>query len=150
MAHLSYEEQKKLVFKGLKLLAIVTITEVFFALLFNGHIFHGFHKAHISDSRFIIITLALVYGVIMVGFSLYKARFIVYHFMHLGQEVRGMRMSVLLPMLLLVWAIIAFFQEGNSWGARRHQIEEKNKEEVGTKTSTGSLECDESLYKELI
>lgn len=150
MAHLSYGEQKKLVFKGLKLLAIVTITEVFFALLFNGHIFHGFHKAHISDSKVVIITLALVYGLIMVGFSLYKAKFIVYNFMHLGQEVRGMRMSILLPMLLLVWAIIAFFQEGSSWGARRHQIEQKNQQEESSKPSTGSIGSDSETYQELI
>ena len=150
MAHLSYDEQKKLVFKGLKLLAIITIIEVFFALLFNGHIFHGFHKAHVSDSKFVIITLALTYGVIMVGFSLYKAKFIVYNFMHLGQEVRGMRLSILLPMLLLVWAIIAFFQEGSSWGARRYQIEQKNQTEESAKPSTGSIEYDTDIYRALI
>jgi hypothetical protein len=36
----------------------------------------------------------------------------------------------LLPTTLLVWAIIAFFQEGSSWGARRDLIKEKNEEMV--------------------
>jgi hypothetical protein len=46
--------------------------------------------------------------------------------MHLGGEVRGMAMSILLPVLLLVWGVIAFMQEGGSWGDRRELIEEKN------------------------
>ena len=48
--------------------------------------------------------------------------------MHMAYEVKGLAMSVLLPTLLLVWAIIAFFQEGDSWGDRRTLIEEKNME----------------------
>jgi hypothetical protein len=31
---------------------------------------------------------------------------------------------------LLVWAVIAFFQEGGSWGARREQIQQKNERVV--------------------
>lgn len=46
--------------------------------------------------------------------------------MHMAYEVKGLAMSVLLPCLLLVWAVIAFFQEGGSWGARREQILKKN------------------------
>lgn len=148
MGHLSYEEQKKLVMKGLKLLAIVTITEVFLALLFNGHIVSSFHKSHISASKWVTMGLFGIYGLAMVGFSLYKARFIVYNFMHLGSEVRGLRMSVLLPMLLLVWAIIAFFQEGNSWGKSRRLIEEKNKQEVPP--ATGYLDYDDGTSTILI
>ena len=47
--------------------------------------------------------------------------------MHMGHEVQGLRISVLLPTLLLVWAIIAFFQEGGSWGERRELIKAKDK-----------------------
>jgi len=50
----------------------------------------------------------------MIALSLYKAYKIVYEFMHLGHEVPGMLKSVLLPALLLVWAIIAFFWEGTA------------------------------------
>ncbi len=144
MAHGSYEDQKKLVFYGLKLLGIITIVEVIFALFFNGHIIEGFHKAHLGGHTLTVI-LAVVYGLIMVGFSLYKAKFIVYNFMHMGSEVRGLRLSVLMPMLLLVWAIIAFFQEGSSWGARREQIHQKDKQEATP--STGSLDYDIETYQ---
>jgi cytochrome c oxidase subunit IV len=71
-----------------------------------------------------------VYMLTMVGFSLYKAYFIVFFFMHMAHEVRGLAMTVLLPTTLLIWAIIAFFQEGSSWGARREQIKEKNEQVV--------------------
>ncbi len=146
--HLSYEEQKKLVMKGLKILAIVTITEVFLALLFNGHILSGFHKDHFSTSKWVTMGLLAIYGIAMIGFSLYKARFIVYNFMHLGSEVKGLRMSILLPMLLLVWAIIAFFQEGGAWKSSRELIEEKDKIEVPP--ATGYIDYDERTSTMLI
>ncbi len=148
MGHLSYEDQKKLVMKGLKLLAIVTITEVFLALLFNGHIVSSFHKDHVSDSVWVTGTLFALYAFAMIGFSLYKARFIVYNFMHLGSEVKGLRMSVVLPMLLLVWAIIAFFQEGGAWKNSREVIEEKNNAEASP--ATGYLEYDDETSTTLI
>jgi hypothetical protein len=36
----------------------------------------------------------------------------------------------------LVWGIIAFFQEGNSWRQRRNQIEDKNKQSVDAKPTS--------------
>ncbi len=114
----SYEEGIRTVKKGFWLLGVITIIEVMIALIGNGHIIHGFtlHKA-------------IMYPV-MIGFSLYKAYFIVFHFMHMAHEVKGLAMSVLLPVLLLVWAIVAFFQEGSAWGARRQQILDKNEKVV--------------------
>ena len=110
----SYEEGIAVVKRGLGLLAAITLIEVAIALLGNGHIVEGFH-----------LPKWLMYPV-MIGFSLYKAYFIVYHFMHMAYEVKGLAMSGILPCFLLVWAIIAFFQEGSSWGARRELILKKN------------------------
>ncbi len=118
MGHLSYEESKKVVFRGLILLGIVTLVEVFIALIGNGHVIDGFE-----------LPKWIMYPV-MIGLSLYKAYFIVYEFMHMRYEVKGLAMSVLLPTLLLVWAVIAFFQEGNSWGERRELINQKNQESI--------------------
>jgi cytochrome c oxidase subunit IV len=115
---LSYEESKKVVFKGLLLLAVVTLAEVLIALLGNGHIIHGF-----------TLPKLIMYPA-MIGLSLYKAYFIVYEFMHMRYEIKGLAMSVLLPTLLLVWGIIAFLQEGSSWGSRRAQIHEKDAIEI--------------------
>ena len=41
MGHLSYEDSKKAVYKGLVLLGIVTLIEVFFSLLGKGYIIKG-------------------------------------------------------------------------------------------------------------
>jgi cytochrome c oxidase subunit IV len=115
---LSYEEGKKVVLKGMILLAVVTLVEVLIALVGNGHIIDGFHLPKI-----------IMYP-LMIGLSLYKAYFIVYEFMHMRYEVKGLAMSVLLPTLLLVWGVIAFLQEGSSWGSRRALIKSKNAVEV--------------------
>lgn len=143
MAHLSYEEQKKLVLYGLKILGIVTVVEVLIALLFNGHIFPGFDKQYLTFlGKHTGFILGGIYGLFMIGFSLYKARFIVYNFMHMAHEVQGLRWSVLLPTLLLVWAIIAFFQEGYEWKRSREKIQERDRLEPGT----GSLGFDEHTF----
>lgn len=118
MGHLSYEESKKAVFKGMTLLAIITIIEVLIALVGNGHVIHGF-----------TLPKLIMYPA-MIGLSLYKAYYIVYEFMHMRYEAQGLAMTVLLPTLLLVWAVIAFFQEGRHWNNSREQIKEKNEIEV--------------------
>ena len=112
----SYEEGLAVVKRGFILLGLITFGEVFIALLGNGHIFEGFHLPK------------LIMYPAMISMSLYKAYWIVYNFMHMAYEVKGLAMSVLLPCLLLVWAVIAFFQEGGSWGARRQQILDKNEQ----------------------
>jgi cytochrome c oxidase subunit 4 len=122
MSHLTYEESKKQVFRGLLLLGAITIVEVVIALLAKGHLIHGVDFKHGVGHY--------IYMALMVAFSLYKAWFIIFYFMHMAYEVRGLVLSVLLPTTLLIWAIIAFFQEGNSWGERREQIQHKNEEPV--------------------
>ncbi|NRA52011.1 MAG: cytochrome C oxidase subunit IV family protein [Phaeodactylibacter sp.] len=121
MGHLTYEESKKLVFKGLVLLAVVTLVEVFFSLLGKGHVIGGLED---------ISWLGYVIGLILIVLSIYKAYYIIYEFMHMRYEVKGLAMSVLLPTVLLVWAIIAFFQEGTAWKQRRQQIQDKNMEKI--------------------
>lgn len=117
MGHLSYEESIKKVYRGLVLLAAVTLVEVFLSLLGKGYVIPG------AEDYSAIIYLV---GLGLIGLSLYKAYFIIYEFMHMRYEMKGLAMTVLLPTLLLVWAIIAFFQEGDSWKGRRDQIKEKN------------------------
>jgi len=118
MGHLSYEESIKVVYKGLVLLGVITLIEVFIALLGKGYVIEGFHLP------WYVMYLA------MIGLSLYKAYFIIYEFMHMRYEVPGLVRSVLLPTALLIWAVIAFFQEGGAWGARRELIQQKNQEVV--------------------
>ncbi|NUQ26023.1 MAG: cytochrome C oxidase subunit IV family protein [Saprospiraceae bacterium] len=118
MQHLSYEASIKRVYYGLKLLAFVTVVEVLISLFGKGHL--GWHE--VKEYKVVLYAV----GIIIAVLSLYKAYFIIYEFMHMRYEVKGLAMSVLLPTALLIWAIIAFFQEGNSWKNRREQIKEKN------------------------
>ncbi len=110
-----------MVFNGLIRLGIITIIEVLIALLAKGHLIPGVAFKHGFPHY--------VYMALMVGFSLYKAYFIIYFFMHMAYEIRGFAMTVLLPTTLLIWAVIAFFQEGSYWGRSREEIKQKNNED---------------------
>jgi hypothetical protein len=35
--------------------------------------------------------------------------------MHLGDEIRNFIMTIIVPLVLFVWFIIAFLADGNSW-----------------------------------
>jgi len=47
--------------------------------------------------------------------SLAKAFYIVSVFMHLGDEVRNMIMTIVVPLCLFIWFIAAFLWDGTSW-----------------------------------
>lgn len=114
MSH-DYESSKKIALKTIIILAVVTVVEVLIALSGKGYMFNG------------ALTMPwYIMNFLMIGFSLYKAYLIVGEFMHLAHEVKSMAMSVVLPMFLLVWAIIAFMYEGNAWKGNREVIQEKN------------------------
>ncbi|MEY4926965.1 MAG: hypothetical protein RI894_1401, partial [Bacteroidota bacterium] len=110
--HLSYEDSIKAAYRGLGLLAVITLVEVGVSL--------GANAIAGNEGSFIIKLLA---GLALVGLGGYKAWFIVQDFMHMKFEAKALMLTVLMPMLLLVWAIIAFLQEAGSWGARRTQID---------------------------
>ena len=112
--HLSYEESVRGVWKGLALLAAVTVVEVLLSLL---------KAAEFAESIRILIYVA---SLLIIALSIYKAYFIIYEFMHMGYEVKGLAMSVLLPTFLLLWALIAFFNEGDAWRKNREKIQFKN------------------------
>lgn len=127
--HKTYEESIRDVYKGLVLLAVVTLVEVGISLLGKGHL-----GVDVSDYNWLLALIAV--GLIVL--SLYKAYFIIYEFMHMRYEVKGLAMSVLLPTLLLVWAVIAFFQEGDSWKKRREDV--KKRETVDPNAPSSSQE----------
>ncbi|MEZ5015933.1 MAG: cytochrome C oxidase subunit IV family protein [Flavipsychrobacter sp.] len=89
--------QRKKIVKVLVLLSIVTIVEVGFGLFFSY-----------TMNRTLLNTIFLV-------LTLVKAGYIVSIFMHLGDEVKSFKMSVLIPLFLFVWFIIAFLADGAFW-----------------------------------
>lgn len=133
--HKTYEESIRDVYKGLALLGAVTLIEVFISLFGKGHM-----GIDVSGYSWLLAIIAL--GLIVL--SIYKAYFIIYEFMHMGYEVKGLAMSVLLPTLLLVWALIAFFQEGNSWKERREDIQER--ENVDPNATQESYRIADDVY----
>ena len=40
--------------------------------------------------------------------------------MHLGDEIRNFIMTIVVPLVLFVWFIIAFLADGNSWKELRN------------------------------
>jgi cytochrome c oxidase subunit 4 len=57
-----------------------------------------------------------------------KAFYIVAYFMHLRGEIRNLVMTILIPLTLLVWAIIAFLYEGHSYKNNRNTYDAYTRE----------------------
>jgi cytochrome c oxidase subunit 4 len=73
----------------------------------------------------------VIKGVIVI-LSLSKAFYIVSIFMHLGDEIRNMIMTIVVPLMLFVWFIGAFLWDGNSWKNLRNDYD-TYKKDVSTK-----------------
>lgn len=52
--------------------------------------------------------------------SLAKAFYITGYFMHLRDEVKSFVLTILVPLALFIWFIIAFLYEGHSWRELRN------------------------------
>ncbi len=61
---------------------------------------------------------SLIKGIIII-LMLAKAFYIVSYFMHLGHEIRNLIMTIVVPLLLFVWFIIAFLYDGHSFKKNR-------------------------------
>ncbi len=70
-----------------------------------------------------IIAFTLAHGQmkvwIFVGMTIIKAYYIVAEFMHLKYEVKVLIWSILIPMVFVVWMLVAFVYEGMSIHAVR-------------------------------
>lgn len=81
------------------ILLAVTLVEVCFAFL---HYFTGMPPRGLLNAIFICLTVV-------------KAFYIVAEFMHLRHEVKTLMMSILIPLFFIIWAVVAFLVDGNSW-----------------------------------
>jgi cytochrome c oxidase subunit IV len=61
-------------------------------------------------------------GVISV-LTLAKAFYIVSVFMHLGDEIRNLIMTVVVPLMLFVWFIAAFLWDGSAFRSNRNRYD---------------------------
>jgi cytochrome c oxidase subunit IV len=62
--------------------------------------------------------------------SLLKAFYIVGVFMHLGEEIKNLIMTIIVPLLLFVWFIAAFLWDGSSWRELRNTQGKSKSEQV--------------------
>lgn len=95
----SPESKKQIgrIWKVFWILLLVTVVEVVLGMFFS----HNMPKALVN-----FFFLAL---------TIFKAGYIVAIFMHLGDEVKSFLITVLIPLTLFVWFVIAFLADGGFW-----------------------------------
>lgn len=120
MSSHTYEESKSIATKTIVLLGIITIVEVVIAYVGKGIWDIGLQN--MMSPKLLTVLL----GGAMIILSLYKAIKIVFEFMHMSYEVPALAKTVLLPLFLLVWGVIAFLWEGTAWKGYRQKIIDKN------------------------
>jgi hypothetical protein len=116
--HHSDEEFKKRVRKTTIILSILTAIE-----LGIGLTIYTIHKGENPNAM-----LVLGFKGMVCILTLAKAYYIVSVFMHLGDEIRNMIMTIVVPLLLFVWFIFAFIYEGNSYKNLRNTYDPHFKE----------------------
>ena len=109
---------KKKVKKTTILLSVITIIE-----LAIGLIIYNIHKGENPNEL-----LVLMFKGMVVILTLAKAYYIVAVFMHLGDEIRNMIMTIVVPLLLFIWFIAAFIYDGNSYKNLRNKYDSHYKE----------------------
>jgi hypothetical protein len=95
----------KRIWKTFWLLSVITLIE-----LGIGLAIYNIHKGASPNA-----TLVLFFKGMVSILTLAKAYYIVSVFMHLGDEIRNMIMTVVVPLMLFVWFITAFLWDGNAW-----------------------------------
>jgi hypothetical protein len=109
---------RKKVRKTTILLSVITIIE-----LAIGLTIYTIHKGENPNH-----TLVLMFKGMVCILTLAKAYYIVSVFMHLGDEIRNMIMTIVVPLMLFIWFIIAFIYDGNSYKNLRNKYDVHYKE----------------------
>jgi cytochrome c oxidase subunit IV len=89
--------QVKRIWKIFWILLVITVAEVIMGMFFS----HELPKALVAF--------------FFLGLTVLKAGYIVSVFMHLGDEFKGFIITVLIPLFLFIWFIIAFLADGGFW-----------------------------------
>lgn len=105
----------KRIWKTFWILLCLTIAELALGLSHYAFNLHGW------------ILLFLKGGMIIL--SLAKAVYIVSIFMHLGDEIRNLRLTILTPLLLFIWFILAFLWDGVAWRNLRNKFDKPSTEQ---------------------
>lgn len=109
--HNEHSDNTKAIWRTFWILSALTIIELSIGLLI-----YNIHKGEHPNT-----TLVLAFKGMVCILTLAKAYYIVSVFMHLGDEVRNMIMTIIVPLGLFVWFIAAFLLDGNSWKNLRNK-----------------------------
>ncbi|MCX8019270.1 MAG: cytochrome C oxidase subunit IV family protein [Chitinophagaceae bacterium] len=120
--HMDDKSFKKRIIRTTVILTIVTIIELGLGLLL--------YALNLPDD----FRRMLIKGCIII-LSLAKAFYIVSVFMHLGDEIRNMILTIVVPLLLFIWFIIAFIADGNSYKKLKNKYDPYFKETTMPKTN---------------
>lgn len=96
------------IWKVFWLLSFITIIELIIGLFLY---FKSVNGGGPGLGEAVVLTAKIIIGIL----TLLKAYYIVSVFMHLGDEVKNMIMTITVPLVLFVWFIIAFLWDGDSW-----------------------------------
>jgi cytochrome c oxidase subunit IV len=96
-------DNTKAILKTLGILTVITICELVVGMFIAPGLIKENHNLKIIFNIFYLIC------------TLAKAFYIVAEFMHLGHEVKNLIMTIVFPLVLFVWFIIAFLWEGSSY-----------------------------------
>jgi len=106
---------RKEIFKVTIILSVLTLIELAF----------GFSMYYITN----VLTIHFIKGVIII-LMLAKAFYIVAYFMHLKHELKNMIMTIVVPLLLFVWFILAFLTDGHSFNNLKNRYDGYYKEHM--------------------
>ena len=110
------DDSKKRIWKTTIILSVLTIVELALGYwIYKMHSGGDYSHGLVNFLKGIIIILSLA-----------KAFFIVSIFMHLGDEIRNMVMTIVVPLALFIWFIIAFLWDGISWKDLRNEYRPKD------------------------
>ena len=109
-------------------LSVLTLVELALGyLMYKAFNEDGFIKLAIKGT-IIILMLA-------------KAYYIVAYFMHLGHELKNLIMTIVVPLALFIWFIIAFLYDGNSFKNNRNTYDRyKNEQGQPNQTNPNAAE----------
>ena len=109
----NHDSGTKAIWRTFWILLVLTIVELMLGYLMIGKE-GGFRLA--LKGTIIILMLA-------------KAFYIVGYFMHLKHEIRNLIMTIMVPLALFLWFIIAFLYDGNSFRRLRNNYDSYHKEQ---------------------
>ena len=118
--HIDDNVFKKRVRKTTILLSVITIIE-----LLIGLAIYNIHKGENPSDLLILMFKGMVCIL-----TLAKAYYIVSVFMHLGDEIRNMIMTIVVPLMLFIWFIAAFLWDGNSFRVKRNRYDTFKQEQT--------------------